>query len=228
MTLGKIEAVAFRHPKAPVSEAYRILRTNLQYTTVERPVKNVLITSSVPGEGKSFTAANLAIVSAQAGRKVVLVDADLRKPTQHKIFGVSNLRGLTNYLVQGDDALGYLMATAEEGLFLLPSGPIPPNPADLLGSRRMEQLLLNLAEHYQAVIVDAPPVLPVTDAAVLSSKVEGVILVVRHGETKIELVRQAKERLELSRGRILGCVLNREKIKAQEYYYYSYYGDEGV
>jgi capsular exopolysaccharide synthesis family protein len=220
--------VTKRHPRSPVSEAFRTLRTNLSYTSPDQPLRSLLFTSAGPEEGKSTVAANLAVVLAQAGSRVLVVDADLRKPVMHKAFKLENRRGLTNALVEDLDFAELVRSTDLPGLFVLTSGPIPPNPAELLGSARMQRLLPALAAAYDLVLVDTPPVLAVTDAAVLAPLVDGAILVARAGVTRTDLLKEAKEALERTGVRLLGAVLNGLRPDTEGYYYYHYryyYGD---
>ncbi|MGB9885401.1 MAG: CpsD/CapB family tyrosine-protein kinase [Moorellales bacterium] len=214
--------VTRRHPRSPVSEAFRTLRTNLGYISPDRPLKSLLVTSSGPEEGKSTVTANLAVVLAQAGSRVLVVDADLRKPVMHKAFELDNRRGLTNALVEDLDPAELIRPTGLPGLFVLTSGPIPPNPAELLGSARMQRLLPALTSNYDLVLVDTPPVLAVTDAAVLAPLVDGAVLVARAGITRLDLLQEAKETLERTGVRLLGAVLNGLKPDTDGYYYYHY------
>jgi len=218
-------------PRHPVSEAYRGLRTNLQFSSIDNALTSLMITSSVPGEGKTTTAANLAIVMAQSGRSVLLVDADMRRPRQHKIFGLPQNPGLTDALILGSSSPEhYIRATPVPNLSLLTSGKIPPNPAELLGSQRMHQLIEQLHEHAEIIIFDAPPVLAVTDAQVLASLVNGVLLVIDSTQTARGKIAQSVESLSRTNARILGTVLNRLVRSARGYYYYSeystYYADD--
>ncbi len=204
--LGELVTVA--DPRSPISEAYRTLRTNLDLAGLDQALKTLVVTSAGVGEGKSTTLANLAVVSAQAGRKVVLVDADLRRPTLHQVFDLDNERGLTT-VVMDDSALASppLQETVVPGLSVLTSGPLPPNPADLMGSQRMTQVIAALADLADQVLFDTPPVVAVTDAAVLATKVDGVLLVVRAGKTRREYARTAVQRLEQINARLVGTVL---------------------
>ncbi|MEW6541829.1 MAG: CpsD/CapB family tyrosine-protein kinase [Bacillota bacterium] len=218
-----IDLVAHRHPKAAAAEAYRTLRTNLGFAAPDRAAKVILITSAGPEEGKTTTAGNLAVVLAQAGHGVCLLDADLRKPRLHKVFGVENEVGLTNVLSQNLALEKAVVQSAAGGVALLPSGPIPPNPAELLGSGRMKEVLGRLAERYDFVLVDSPPVLAVTDASLLAARVDGVLLVIRAADTRVEPAQEAKARLEKTGGRILGVTLNKVRLSAKDYSYYYYY-----
>ncbi|MGE5508888.1 MAG: CpsD/CapB family tyrosine-protein kinase [Chitinophagales bacterium] len=212
---------------SPVVEAFRTLRTNLQFAGVKAPLKVIEVTSTAPGEGKSSVAANLASVMALAsGAGCVLVDADLRKPVQAKTFGLSGRVGLTNVLMGSLTWREALKETGIEGLKLLPSGPTPPNPAELLESEAMAKLLAELREAHDVVIVDTPPALPVTDAALLAPKVDGTILVVRAGSTPREAALRGKQLSENAHARIVGVVLNQVQPKDSRYqHYYHYYSD---
>jgi non-specific protein-tyrosine kinase len=209
------ELITISEPRSPISEAYRTLRTNLDFASLDEALKTLVITSAGVGEGKSTTLANLAVVSAQAGREVVLVDADLRRPTLHQMFGLANDVGLTTMMMD-DGALDAppLQQTAVEGLSVLTSGPLPPNPADLMGSRRMEEVVAALAGEADQVFFDSPPVVAVTDAAVLATKVDGVLLVISSGKTRRELARTAVQRLEQINARLVGTVLTNVEMGA--------------
>lgn len=222
--------VATMEPRSSISEAIRTLRTNIQFSSVDRPVCRLMVTSTGPSEGKSLTAANLAIVFAQAGQSVVLVDTDLRRPTLHKLFDLSNATGVTNGLL-GDANPGigeWLLSTSVENLRLLASGPLPPNPSELLGSQRMGKLIEHLSEQADLVIFDTPPVLAVTDAAVLSRQMDGVLLVVEAGGTRDREARRAMKELTQVDAPVLGAVLNKVRTGRREgYYYYHYEGESG-
>jgi succinoglycan biosynthesis transport protein ExoP len=206
---------------SPAVEAYRIIRSNIQFKSIDHPVKSIVVTSSVAGEGKSITAANLGIVMAQAGLKTVLVDADLRRPVQHQIFTVPYAKGLTDLLRSPQlEINSYLKQTKIENLQVVTCGDLPPNPTELLGSQRMGQLLAGLCEIADVVIYDSPPATPVADASVLSRRVDGVILVVEAGQSHREMARQAIANLEQAGANILGGVLNRVPQKGGGYYYY--------
>ncbi len=213
--------ITISEPRSAVSEAYRTLRTNLDFASLDRALKTLVVTSAGVGEGKSSTLANLAVVSAQTGRKVVLVDADLRRPTLHQLFGLGNEVGLTT-MMRDEAALASpsLQETGVEGLLILPSGPLPPNPADLMGSRRMEEVIAALAERADQVFFDTPPVVAVTDAAALATKVDGVLLVISAGKTRREYARTAVQRLEQINARLVGAVLTNVQVGAgfQGYY----------
>ena len=210
--------VTLADPRSPASEAYRTLRTNLQFSSLDKPVRTILVTGVDAGEGKSTTLANLAVVLAQGGKRVVAVDCDLRRPTLHKAFGLSAEPGLTSAILEPSGTLPR-QQTSVEGLSLLASGPLPPNPSELLGSRRFEEILAALAKEADIVLLDAPPIVSVSDAAVLASKVDGVLLVVSAGKTKRELARRAKSLLEKVNAHILGVVLNNARLEKSMYTY---------
>lgn len=233
--IGRIEGktaqdrlVTLSAPRSPIAEAYRLLRTNFQFAAVDRPLRRIVITSPGPGDGKSTTAANLAVVFAQGGKNVILVDADLRRPQQHRIFQRTASYGLSTALVDAATPLtSFLQPTDVPGLRLLTSGPIPPNPAELLGSQRMAQLMQVLNQEADMVIVDSPPVLSVADAAILANAADGVVLVADAGRTRREMARRAKESLERAGANLLGMVLNRMTRQTSGYYYYYYYDQSG-
>lgn len=216
-------------PRSNFSESFRVLRTNLQFSAFDRPLQTLLVTSPQPTEGKSTTAANLGVVFAQAGRRVVIVDTDLRRPILHKIFGLPNDWGLTGALfgeyLQPKDAL---FPTSVNNLYVIPSGPLPPNPSEILGSQRMETFIADLKQRADLIIFDSPPLLTVTDSSILATKVDGVVVVADCGATRREALQKATESLRQVGGHILGTVLNRVDTRANGYYYYysSYYYTE--
>lgn len=211
--------------KSPIAEAYRTLRTNIQFSKIDGDLNVIMFTSSGPGEGKSTTVANTAVALAQSGKRIIIVDCDLRKPVQHKIFAKRN-KGLTNVLVEDLNPLDLLQETEVDNLLLLPSGPIPPNPSELLGTVAMKETISRLKDKCDFLILDAPPIVAVTDASVLASKVDGIVLVVNSGSNRPEMVQKAKELLVRANGHILGVVLNRVEIEEEHSYYYYYYGEE--
>ena len=222
--------VAFTKPRSPAAEAYRTLRTNLQFSSLDRPLRRVLVTSAGPDEGKSTAAANLAVTLAQGGAKVIVVDCDLRRPAQHTLFNLRNTAGLTTLFLPAPDAARPprddelpLQGTAVPNLWLLASGPLPPNPADLLASRRMDEILARLGDRADVVVLDAPPVVVVTDAVVVSSKVDGVLLVVGAGTVRRDVARKAKAQLVAVNARVLGLVVN--NVPSDAAAFASYYED---
>lgn len=206
--------------RSPVAEAYRHLRTSLLLSSAGSPPKTILVTSSQPSEGKTTTAINTAVTFSQTGAEVLIIDCDLRRPRLHSNFNLSNTRGLTNYL-SGECALDEVLQTYDKApnLKLLTSGPIPPNPAELLGSEKMRDLLASLSERFAHVVVDSPPVISFTDASIISTFVDGVILVVHGGRSSRAVVRRARQQLTDVGARIFGVVLNNVKVESPDYYY---------
>lgn len=216
--------VTFNNPRAPVSEAYRVLRTNLGFAAIDGELHSIIVTSPSPSEGKSTTSANLAVVMAQTGKQVIIVDSDLRRPTQHKIFGVSNNQGLTTALLDTETPLEHhIQESIVPNLRVLTSGPIPPNPAELLNSHRMEFVLNELEKVADFVIFDTPPAMTVADASILSAQVDGSVLVTEAGHTRRQALGQAAESLQKSGGHLLGIVLNQIRPTRSGYYNYYYY-----
>ncbi len=204
-----MELVTIRNPGSAAAEAYRTLRTNLMFSSVDQPVSTLLVTSPARAEEKSSVLANLAVAFAQGGHSTILVDSDLRRPAQHVIWDANNERGLTTMMLE-DSALADppLIQTGIDGLQLLPSGPLPPTPADLLGGQRMGEVIGLLRARASYVLFDGPPVLAVTDAALLGSQLDGVLLVIRAGHTRREHAARAREALERVHVRIVGAVLD--------------------
>jgi non-specific protein-tyrosine kinase len=230
--------VAVSAPRSPVAEAFRTMRTNLQFSLVAGDRQALLITSPSPGEGKSTVAANVAVVMAQNGLKVILVDADLRRPTMHRTFGLPNSLGMTSLLLDPGLTVADAIRPIDgaEGLSVLTSGPLPPNPAELLGSAAMTRLLANLRQHADIVVFDSPPLLAVTDAAVLAVKLDGSVLVFHAGTTRMDAARRAISALEKVGVTPIGSVVNRLDRREGRYYsaayrykydYSSYYGTGG-
>ena len=211
-------------PKSVIAEQYRTIRTNIQFSMIDRDVKSIVMTSSGPWEGKSTTAANLASVFTDQGKRVLLVDADMRKPTVQRTFGLSNIVGLTTLLSDPEQELAEViqLVTGTE-LHVLTSGPIPPNPSELLNSNRMTALIKKLEQAFDIIIYDMPPVTSVTDAQIMAAKADGVVFVIRHGVSQKDSALNAKELLEMVNATILGVVFNGvEKKNTQSYYGYGY------
>jgi non-specific protein-tyrosine kinase len=209
--------ITLTEPRSAAAEAYRTLRTNLMFSSVENPIQTLLVTSSVAGEGKSEALANLAVTFAQAGNKTILVDADMRRPAQHEIWGIKN-RGLTTMMID-DAALSNppLVESGVDNLLLLPAGEEPPNPADLLSSKRMNEVIGILKARAAYVLFDSPPVLAATDAALLGVKVDGALLVVRAGQSRRDQTARARDAFQQVNVRVVGAVLTnapRESHKA--------------
>lgn len=218
---SKRKIIAKYDPKSPISEQYRTIRTNILFSNVDEEIRTIMVTSSGPGEGKSTTTANLAVVFAQQGKTVLLVDADLRKPTVHYTFNTLNTLGLTSVLTNQVPIMEAVQTIDEKNLFIMPSGPIPPNPSELLSSRAMQYFIEQALEQFDVILFDTPPVLAVTDAQILSNICQGSIVVVSSGMTEKDALIKTKELLSASNGKILGVVLNNKKIdKNSNYYYY--------
>jgi non-specific protein-tyrosine kinase len=197
--------ITLTDPRSAAAEAYQSLRTNIEFSGLERSLHSLLITCADAETDKSQALANLAVVMAQAGDRVIVVDGDLRRPQQHEIFGLANSRGLTDWLSEGNAP--FLQETSVPGLRVLTSGPLPPNPVAVLSSNRLSELLKTLYAEADYVLCDAPPVLAVTDAALWAGKVDGVLLVINAGRTKREQARRSREVLEKVRAHIVGAVL---------------------
>lgn len=214
-----LNLVTVRDPRSAAAEAYRALRTNIQFASLDKPLRTLLATSTAPDEGKSTTIANLAVTMAQSEQRVIVVDCDLRRPTLHTIFGLTNEQGLTSMMLNEAHS-SFLQATAVPGLQVLTSGPLPPRPADILGSRRMAAIIAQLREQADMVLFDTPPINAVTDAAVLAAMVEGVLLVFRAGATKRDRARQASKLLDKVNANVVGVVLTDVKADREQYAYY--------
>lgn len=211
---------------SPVTEAYRVLRTNLQFAAIDRPLRSLLVSSPSPSEGKSVTSVNLAVALAQGGKRVTLVDCDLHRARVHRLLALPNSVGLTSALIdQGSDPLSSLQETPVPGLRAMTSGPIPPNPAEILGSTRMHEVLEALGADAEIVILDSPPVLAMSDSAILASQVDGVLLVLDAKSTRREEARSAMASLRQVQARVVGVALNRVSRERSGYYYHYYSHD---
>ncbi|MEB6053361.1 CpsD/CapB family tyrosine-protein kinase [Enterococcus gallinarum] len=217
-----VSLITLVDPSSPISEQYRTIRTNIQFaSSADRQIKTMVITSSGPGEGKSTTSANLAVVFAKSGQRVLLVDADMRKPTVYKTFNLQNNTGLSTVLSTSTTVVEASQKTIIDNLSVMTSGPKPPNPSELLGSTRMNQVIEEAKNLYDVVIFDMPPVVAVTDAQIMASKADGTILVVRENVSRKESLTKAKELLNMVQARMLGVVYNgAENSKDAGYYYY--------
>ncbi|MFW6386928.1 MAG: CpsD/CapB family tyrosine-protein kinase [Bacillota bacterium] len=217
------ELVTSEHPYSPVTEAFRSLRTELSFLSPDRPLKSLLITSSDKGEGKSIVTGNLAVSLAQNNQKVLLVDADLRRPVLHRFFNLPNHTGLSSYLTEDMAWDNIIQETGVGGVTIISSGPIPPNPAELLSSQKMKDLLHRGEEEVDMVLIDSPPVVIVSDAVILSPRVGGVLLVVAARKTARAKVRAAHDKLQQVRANVVGSVLNRYPVGKAEYFYEAYF-----
>lgn len=223
-----INLIAYNDLKNPATEAYRVIRTSIQFAQAGKELKTLAVTSCTPNEGKSMTIANLAVVLTQAGKSVLLLDCDMRNPTVHKNFNLSNKVGLSSCISMGTALSDAVQKTSIEGLYALTGGVIPPNPSELLGSEQMKNVLQRAKEQYDYVLIDTPPVMPVTDALIVSRFVDGMILVIASAEIKVEMARDVKNQLVNAGANILGVVLN--KVRSEHhgygYGYYYYYGSK--
>ncbi|MGX7419732.1 CpsD/CapB family tyrosine-protein kinase [Carnobacterium gallinarum] len=218
--------VTITKPNSVIAEQFRTIRTNIQFSMVDKDLKSLVFTSSGPGEGKSTTSANVAVVFATQGKRVLLIDADMRKPTVHKTFELTNHQGLTTLLTEKEVILGNIIhETDTENLFILTSGPIPPNPSELLDSKKMNKIIKTLEESFDLIIFDMPAIVSVTDAQVMASKTDGTVFVIRNGVANKDAVLKAKELLDIVNANVVGTIFNgleKRKDKA-----YKYYGIEG-
>ena len=223
-----LNLVTQNDPKNPAAEAYRVIRTGIQFAQAGKELQTIALTSCTPNEGKSTTIANLAVVLTQAGKSVLLIDCDMRNPTVHKNFNLSNKVGLSSCISMGTALSDAVQKTSIEGLYALTGGVIPPNPSELLGSEQMKNVLQRAKEQYDYVLIDTPPVMPVTYALIVSRFVDGMILVIASAEVKVEMARDVKNQLQHAGANILGVVLN--KVRSEHhgygYGYYYYYGSK--
>lgn len=223
--MADIDFITHHDSLSLISEAYRAIRTNLQFTGADKAIKIISFTSALPGEGKSTTIANLAIALGQDEKRVLLIDGDLRRPVMHRRFGVAN-RGLSNCFADNLALSDVIQHEVYPNLDLVTSGPVPPNPSELLSSTKMEKLLAGVQSSYDYILIDTPPVLVVTDAAVIGSKADGTVLVIGSGDVSPEDAQAAKSLLEKAHANIIGAVLNKVPQKGRRHYYYYYYDKE--
>jgi succinoglycan biosynthesis transport protein ExoP len=222
---GNRPLISYLEPQSETAEAYRVLRTAILLSSVLHPPRSILITSAVPQDGKTMTCANIAIVLAQQGKRVLLVDADMRRPNIHRIFGVPGRVGLSNILTGGAKVSDAIQTTVQPNLFAIPAGPIPPHPSELLSSSLMQDLIKKWRDDYDHVIIDSPPVISVTDAVLLSVQTDAVVLIIRSGETSAAHVRRTRTLLQSVKANLLGVVVNAADLASPDYYYY-YYGSK--
>lgn len=216
------QLIAYKNPTSPVSEQFKTIRTSIDFSAIDSAFQTILVTSPEVGSGKSTIAANLAIVYAQQGKKTLLIDGDLRKPTVHKTFSKNMFCGLSSVLTDQIDLHEACQSTEVPNLSILTSGAIPPNPNEMLSSNKMTVILEELKQEYDLIIIDTPPVTIVSDALVIAQEVDGVILAVRYGVTLKDRIKQAVEQIGMTRTPIIGTVLNGVSEKKSNYYYYAY------
>jgi capsular exopolysaccharide synthesis family protein len=225
------ELVLIHSPKSTASESFRGIRTGILFSSADTPPQVILVTSAAPGEGKSSCVANLGATLAMAGSKVVILDCDMRRPRLHKIFNCPREIGISSVLVGTSPLSHVVVHTVVENLDLIPCGPIPPNPSEIVGSRKIKQLIDELRKHYQHILIDSPPITAVTDAVLLSQVSDSVLLVIRAGDTPKPVIQNGIEQLKNVNAHIMGAILNGIKTGRDSYYYYQYYyyyyGDDG-
>ena len=216
--------ISYNDPKSVISEQYRAIRTNIEYSSVDQNTKTILVTSSDKNEGKTTTVSNLAVSFANLNKKVLLIDCDLRNASIHKMFRLNNIYGLTDILAKDRAVDKCIQETELENLYVLTAGAIPPNPAEILSSDKMKNLIEDLKNIYDYIFIDTPPIGLVTDAGVLSSFIDGVVLVVKSESVEKKYLEETKKKLDAVDARILGAILNSYKSEQKDYNYYSYYG----
>lgn len=218
-----VNLITLLNPNSSISEQYRTVRANLQFAVAgDQPLRSMAVVSSGPGEGKSTSSANLAVVFAQAGRRVLLVDADMRKATVHKTFGLSNEVGLSNLVSGQQSASSVIQPSGVDNLSVMTAGPTPPNPAELLNSHRMNVVIEELYQMFDLIVFDLPPVMTVADGLIMASKTDGTVVVICEGVTRKDSIIEAKNRLIQAKARILGVIYNGvEQMNESSYYYYS-------
>ena len=216
--------ISYNDPKSVISEQYRTIRTNIEYSNVDQNTKTILVTSSDKNEGKTTTVSNLAVSFANLNKKVLLIDCDLRNASIHKMFRLNNIYGLTDILAKDRAVDKCIQETELENLYVLTAGAIPPNPAEILSSEKMKNLIEDLKNIYDYIFIDTPPIGLVTDAGALSSFIDGVVLVVKSESVEKKYLEETKKKLDAVDARILGAILNSYKSEQKDYNYYSYYG----
>jgi capsular exopolysaccharide synthesis family protein len=226
--IKSIELITDLSPKSSLAESYRTIRASLLLSSADKKPKAIVVTSALPEEGKSVTLSNLAVTLAQAGKRVLIIDSDFRKPTQHRIFKYRNSLGLTDYLTSDTQIKDYVKGSGIPNLYLINAGPVPPNPAELLGSEKMANLIEAMKKSFDFVLLDSPPILTVSDALVMGPEIEGAILVVWGGKTAKDALKRAKEKLDQLKVNCLGVVINNLNMQKHDYYYiYNYYEQYG-
>ena len=216
--------ISYNDPKSVISEQYRAIRTNIEYSNVDQNTKTILVTSSDKNEGKTTTVSNLAVSFANLNKKVLLIDCDLRNASIHKMFKLNNIYGLTDILAKDRAVDKCIQETELENLYVLTAGATPPNPAEILSSEKMKNLIEDLKNIYDYIFIDTPPIGLVTDAGALSSFIDGVVLVVKSESVEKKYLEETKKKLDAVDARILGAILNSYKSEQKDYNYYSYYG----
>ncbi|ANC22246.1 tyrosine protein kinase [Bacillus cereus] len=214
------QLITHKEPKSRIAEQYRNIRTNIEFTSVDNHIRSIIVTSVDPGDGKTTTIANLAVVFGQQGKKVLLIGADLRKPTLQNLFAAYSPNGLTNLLSGQTSFVQCIQKTDIGNVYVMSAGPIPPNPAELLGYRKMDEVLLEAYKMFDIVLIDTPPVMAVTDAQILANKCDGVVLVARSEKTEKDKLIKVKQILDKASGKLLGVILNDKREEQEPYGYY--------
>ncbi|MDA2179086.1 CpsD/CapB family tyrosine-protein kinase [Bacillus cereus] len=214
------QLITHKEPKSRIAEQYRNIRTNIEFTSVDNHIRSIIVTSVDSGDGKTTTIANLAVVFGQQGKKVLLIGADLRKPTLQNLFATYSPNGLTNLLSGQTSFVQCIQKTDIENVYVMSAGPIPPNPAELLGYRKMDEVLLEAYKMFDIVLIDTPPVMAVTDAQILANKCDGVVLVARSEKTEKDKLIKVKQILDKASGKLLGVILNDKREEQEPYGYY--------
>ena len=218
--------ISIKKPKSPISECYRGIRTSIQFSNLDQDMKVINVTSSMQNEGKSTVIANLAVNFANLDKKVLLLEGDLRNPSVHRMFNISNINGLTDVLLNNKAFADCVHCTEVKNLHILTCGPIPPNPSEILSSNKMKEFITSLKEYYDYIFIDTPPIGIVTDAGIISTYSDGCIFVVGSKQCDIEMAKYAKERLEKVGANIIGAVLNKFEAEGGSYNYYNYYYEQ--
>lgn len=218
--------ISITKPKSPIAEAYRGIRTSIEFSNLDKELKVISVTSSMQNEGKSTVMANLAVSFANLDKKVLIIEGDLRNPSVHRMFNISNINGLTDILLGNKSFTESVYCTDVKNLHVLTCGPIPPNPSEMLSSKRIREFVESVRDYYDYIFIDAPPIGIVTDAGIISTYTDGCIFVVGAGEADIEMAKVSKERLEKVGANILGVVLNKFEASGANGYYNYYYEEE--
>ena len=218
--------ISIKNPKSPIAEAYRGIRTSIEFSNLDKDLKVINVTSSMQNEGKSTVLANLAVSFANLDKKVLIMEGDLRNPSVHRMFNISNIKGLTDILLQNKVFADCVHCTDVKNLHVLTCGAIPPNPSEMLSSKKIRDFIKSLREYYDYIFIDAPPIGIVTDAGIISTFTDGCIFVVGAGDADIEMAKVSKERLEKVGANILGVVLNKFEAEGSSYNYYNYYYEQ--
>ena len=218
--------ISIKKPKSPISECYRGIRTSIEFSNLDKEMKVITVTSSMQNEGKTTVIANLAVSFANLDKKVLLLEGDLRNPSVHRMFNISNINGLTDVLLNNKAFADCVHCTEVKNLHILTCGPIPPNPSEILSSNKMKEFITSLKEYYDYIFIDTPPIGIVTDAGIISTYSDGCIFVVGSKQCDIEMAKYAKERLEKVGANIIGAVLNKFEAEGGSYNYYNYYYEQ--